>query len=89
MKKFGVYYKTNVESFMIAEFDTLAEAKEYCTNETKGCIPVSEDDTRVDNHNISFYYEVYDGNPLVVDEDGDVTGLKDPVYETDTFYSED
>lgn len=47
MKKFGVYYKTNVESFMIAEFDTLAEAKEYCTNETKGCIPVSEDDTRV------------------------------------------
>lgn len=43
MKKFGVYYKTNVESFMIAEFDTLAEAKEYCTNETKGCIPVSED----------------------------------------------
>lgn len=63
MKKFGVYYKTNVESFMIAEFDTLAEAKEYCTNETKGCIPVSEDDTRVDNHNISFYYEVYDGDP--------------------------
>lgn len=50
---------------------------------------MSEDDTRVDNHNISFYYEVYDGDPLVVDEDGDVTGLKDPVYETDTFYSED
>ena len=56
MKRFGVYYKTNVESFMIAEFDTLAEAKEYCTNETKGCTPVSEDDTRVDNHNISFLF---------------------------------
>ena len=87
MKKFGVYYKTNVESFMIAEFDTLAE--EYCENETKGCIPVSENDTRVDNHNISFYYEVFEGDSLIMDEDGDVTGLKDPVYETDTFYSED
>lgn len=89
MKNFSVYYRTNVESVMVAEFDTLADAVAYCDEETKGCELVADGDNRYENHNISFSYEVFEGNPLELDEDGDVTGLKNPTYETELYYGKD
>ena len=36
MKKYLVFYNDNVECNQVAEFDTLEEAKSYCTENTKG-----------------------------------------------------
>lgn len=89
MKNFKVYYVTNVENTEMAAFNTLEEAKSYCAEETRGCEPVSDNDNRADDQNISFCFEVYDGDPIVLDEDGDVVETKNPTYTTDWFYQED
>ena len=36
MKKYQIYYNNTVEINNVAEFDTLDEAKQYCTENTKG-----------------------------------------------------
>lgn len=74
---------------MVAEFDTLAEAIAYSNEETKGCELVADGDNRYENRNISFRYEVYEGSPLELDEDGDVIGEKNPTYETELYYGKD
>lgn len=88
MKKYQVYYNNNVEINKVAEFSTLEEAKNYCAENTKGYDMVCENDNCWENRSNNFRYEVYDGVKEILDEDGGVAGLKDPVYETDQFYCE-
>ena len=37
MKRFKVYWNIIVENNMVADFDTLDEAKHYCDENTQGC----------------------------------------------------
>lgn len=86
MKKYQIYYNNTVEINNVAEFDTLDEAKQYCTENTKGYDKVCDNDNCWEGRSNNFHYEVYDGVKEILDEDGDVVDFKDPVYETEQFY---
>jgi hypothetical protein len=86
MKQFRVFYCNNVESTQVADFDTLEQAKQYCAEECKGYEPVRDGDTEYEHHASSKFYEVYDGDPRIFDEDGDLEDFKNPIYRTDCFY---
>lgn len=84
--KYSVFYDRNVEVNKVAEFDTLEEATDYCNENTKGYDPVGENDNCWEGRGNNFHYEVYDGEKEILDEDGDVVDLNEPVYETGQFY---
>lgn len=86
MKKYQIYYNNNVEISRVAEFDTLEEAKNYCAENTKGYDKIGDNDNCWEGRSNNFRYEVYGGVMEILDEDGDVVDLKEPVYETDQFY---
>ena len=89
MKKYQVYKNRNVEFTKVAEvaeFDTLEEAKVYCSNGTQGYVPVCDGDNNYEGRGNNFRYEVYDGEPVIIDENGYVVGMKESVYETDWYY---
>ena len=86
MKQFKVYWNNNVEINLVADFDTLDEAKQYCTENTKGYDGIGDKDNCWEGCSNNFHYEVYDGVKEILDEDGDVVDFKDPVYETEQFY---
>ena len=86
MKKYQIYYNNTVEINNVAEFDTLDEAKQYCAENTKGYDKVCANDNCWEGYNNNFHYEVFDGYKEILDEDGDVVDLKNPVYETEQFY---
>ena len=44
MKQFKVYWNNNVEINLVADFDTLDEAKQYCTENTKGYDGIGDKD---------------------------------------------
>ena len=82
MKRFKVYWNIIVENNMVADFDTLAEAKHFCKENTKGLIKCEGDYERGGDN---FCYEVYDGEKDILDEDGNVVDFHEPVYETEVF----
>lgn len=86
MGKYYIYYNNNVNVNKVAEFDTLDEAKQYCTKNTKGYDKVCDNDNCYKDCSNNFHYEVYDGVKVIFDEYGDVAYIKDPVYETEQFY---
>ena len=86
MKKYQIYYNNTVEINNVAEFETLDEAKQYCTENTKGYDKVCDNDNCWEGRSNNFHYEVFDGYKEILDEDGDVVDFKNPVYETDQFY---
>lgn len=86
MKRFIVFYNNNVESNQVADFDTLEQAKQYCTEECKGYEPVCDGDTEYEHRATTKHYEVFDGDPRILDEDGDVVDFNDPVYVTGSYY---
>ena len=82
MKRFKVYWNIIVENNMVADFDTLAEAKHYCDENTKDYEECTGDYERCCDN---FCYEVYDGEKDILDEDGNVVDFHEPVYETAYF----
>ena len=86
MKQFKVYWNNTVEINLVADFDTLDEAKQYCTDNTKGYGEVGDNDNCWEGRSNNFHYEVYDGDKEILDEDGDVVDFNEPVYETKQFY---
>lgn len=86
MKRFKVYWNNTVEINLVADFDTLDEAKRYCTENTKGCDEIGDNDNCWEGRSNNFHFEVYDGEMEILDEDGDVVDLNEPVYETKQFY---
>ena len=86
MKKYQVYYNRNVEISNVAEFDTLEEAKSYCDKNAQGYEPVCDEDNNYDGRGNNFRYEVYEGEPVNIDEDGEIIDQKESVYETPLYY---
>lgn len=84
--KYIVYYNRNVESCQVAEFDTLEEAVAYCERETAGYTEVGSNDNCYEGRGNNFAYEVYEGDPIILDEDGDIAETKDYVYRTKQYY---
>ena len=84
--KYSVYYDRNVESCQVAEFDTLEEAVAYCERETAGYTEVGPNDNCYEGRGNNFAYEVYEGDPIILDEDGDIAEAKDCVYRTKQYY---
>lgn len=83
MNRFKVYWNICVENNMVADFDTLDEAKHYCDENTQGCDECTGDyDEGCSDY---FHYEVYDGEKDILDEDGNVVDFYEPVYETAYF----
>ena len=86
--KYSVYYDRNVESFQVAEFDTLEEAVAYCQRETAGYTEVGPNDNCYEGRGNNFAYEVYEGDPIILDEDGDISEAKECVFRTKQYYCE-
>ena len=84
--KYSVYYDRNVESCQVAEFDTMEEAVAYCERETAGYTEVGPNDNCYEGRGNNFAYEVYEGDPIILDEDGDIAETKDCVYRTKQYY---
>ena len=83
MKRFKVYWNIIVENNMVADFDTLDEAKHYCDENTK---EYEECTGNCEICSDNFCYEVYDGEKDILDEDGNVVDFHEPVYETAYFW---
>ena len=64
MKRFKVYWNIIVENNMVADFDTLAEAKHFCKENTKGHRKCGGNYERCCDN---FCYEVYDGEKDILD----------------------
>ena len=86
MKKYQIYYNNTVEINNVAELDTLDEAKQYCTDNTKGYDEIGDKDNCWEGRSNNLHYEVYDGEKEILDEDGDVVDFKEPVYMTKQYY---
>ena len=86
MKQSSVHYNNNVESNRVADVNTLEQAKQYCLDECDGYESVCNGDTEYEHRATTKHYEVFDGDPYVLDEDGDVVDFKEPVYETGCYY---
>lgn len=86
MGKYYIYYNNNVEVNKVAEANTLDEAKDYCTENTKGHDEIGGNDNCWEGRGNNFHYEVYDGDKEILDKDGDVVDFNEPVYETKQFY---
>ena len=85
MKKYQVYRNNNVECYEVAAFDTLGEAKRFCAENTKSYPEVGDSDNCYESRSNNFCYQVYEGEPIVLDENGDAD-LKEPVFCTNRFY---
>ena len=86
MKRIKIYWNNTVEINLVADYDTLEEAKAYCEENTREYDPVEDSDNCWEGRSNNFHYEVYDGEKEILDEDGNVVDLKNPVYETEQFY---
>ena len=85
---FTVYYNCPVEIFEVAKFETLEEAKAYCEKEVQGLEELNESDTDCESRNTNHWYEVYEGEYEILDEDGDFLDFKEPLYVTKRYYNE-
>lgn len=81
-ERFHVYYRNHTESFLIAAFQTIEDAKTFCNAEVKEYeyAGVGEPDNDTNAHS----YEVYEGYPVASKNDDSI--FKDPVYETGWYY---
>jgi len=76
----------NIEFVKVAEFDTLPEAKNYCKENTMGLDEVGDYDNCTDGNGRNFHYEVFDGEPYILDEDGELVKKRESLYETEQYY---
>lgn len=85
MKRFTVYTNNNLKINKVAEFDTIEEARGFCVKMTEDCDLVLPGDNNWEARGNNFHCEVFDGEPIEVKE-GDITDLKEPVYQTKQYY---
>lgn len=87
----NIYYNDGVNpSACVHTCNTLEEAKEWIKHELKGCTMVDADHQCTEDVMASSktaLYEVYDGEPITLDEDGE-PNFEEPIYESDYFYTE-
>jgi hypothetical protein len=94
-KKYSVYYCDNIESkiatvmpgFKEARFDSEEEAREFIAFQLKGYQVVCPEDNNLDTCNNHHWFEIYDGEPVTIDEDGD-EHLNDPIFSSDMVYND-
>ena len=87
---FEVYYVDKVNpSACVHECNTLEEAKKWISEELKGYTMVDANHPCWDINDVlhTAKYEVYNGDPVVVGENGEST-LVNSVYETGLFFTE-
>lgn len=87
----NIYYNDGVNpSGCVHTCSTLEEAKTWINHELKGHTMVDADHQCTEDVMASSktaLYEVYDGEPITLDEDGD-PNLANPVFESDCFYTD-
>jgi hypothetical protein len=87
----NIYYNDGVNpSECVHTCSTLKDAKEWIIRELKEFTMVDDehpcsDDVYESSHTAK--YEVYDGDPIIIKEDGETESF-DPVYESCYFYTE-
>ena len=94
-KRYSVYICGITESkiatimpdFKEARFDTEEEAREYIAEQLKGYQVVCPEDNNLDTANNHHWFELYDGDPVTIDEEGD-EHLNDPIFTSDMVYND-
>lgn len=85
-----IYYNDEVNpNKCVHTCNTLEEAKEWISHELKGRTMVDDDHQCTDDVMTSSktaLYEVFDGEPILLDEDGEPI-LAEPIYVSDYFYT--
>lgn len=91
MEKFNVYQNfNNSESVKLAEYETLEEALAFVNEELTGYEILGKDNgcsedvfasSKVGN------FEIFEGSPILYDEDGDDCGCAEPAYVSPYFYT--
>ena len=85
-----IYYNDGVNpTECVHTCNTLEEAKTWIGQELKGCTMVDADHQCTEDVMTSSktaLYEVYDGEPITLEEDGEPI-LAEPVYRSDHFYT--
>lgn len=79
---FRVIADTNDGYTLIARFENLADALNYCINETDGLDPFDGEDL---SHNDHIKYEIFDKDVHIDSDSGDPV-IPKPVYETGMYY---
>ncbi len=64
----------------------LSKNEKYCNENTKGYDPVCDEDNCYESRGNNFRYEVYEGEPFIINEDGEIIDQKESVYETPLYY---
>ena len=87
---FEIYYTDKVNpSVCVHKCDTLKEAKKWISEQLKGYTMVDEDHPCSEDVFYSSdvaYYEVYDGKPVVLNNDYE-PNFKESVFESGFFYT--
>ena len=73
--------------FKEARFDTEEEAREYIAGQLKSYQAVCPEDNNLDTCNNHHWFEIYDGEPVTIDEDGD-EHLNDPIFTSEMVYND-
>lgn len=84
-KEAHVIYCTPVDEIEIKTFATVDEAVAWVKSEMNGYEVLDNRDT--DNGNNHHWFEVYDGEPIVEDEDGDFIANRAPVFISEKVYN--
>ena len=88
-KKYIVYYNDGVnEPADVFSADTVEECKDWIVEQLKGKTPVDDEhpcSEKVFDSASTFFYEVYEGEPIVENEDREAE-LKDACYTSDYYY---
>ena len=89
-KKYVVYYndEVNVPADVFTA-DTLEECKKWIDGQLEGMTPVDDEhpcSEKVFDSASTFFYEVYEGEPIVETEDGEAE-LKDAFYTSGHYYT--
>ena len=88
-KKYLVYLNDEVtEPIVVFSADTIAECKDWIEKQLEGLTPVDDEhpcSEKVFDSASTFFYEVYDGEPIVETEDGE-SEFKDACYTSNYYY---
>lgn len=92
---YKVYFCTGVEStldvimpgFKSATFDTLEDAKDFVSIQSKGKEEVNPRDNCIEGTSHECWWEIYDGE-MIESQGTDDEVLRDPIYTSPTYYNE-
>lgn len=85
MGKYVVFCHDGVESQIEREFDSMADACAFAADLLSVCDEVVNPS---DNDRLT-WIEIYEGDMVEFDEDGEAVGIKDPVWHSRAVYVSD